>query len=78
MGTKVPRLRTKALINYNEWTDIFGGMRSIIILIVLIGILWAIDAFAVDGRYFGDALHQLSYQVQKLDYELPWIHKRGL
>ena len=52
--------------------------RGLLILTVLIGAIWAIDAFAFDGRYRQAAWREANYQAQKLDHEVRyWLNKSG-
>jgi hypothetical protein len=53
-------------------------MRSFLILIVLIGMLWAIDVFAFGGRYNTAVWQGANYQGQKVRYEIrDWLQGFG-
>jgi hypothetical protein len=54
-------------------------MRSFLILSVLIGTLWTIDAVAFGGRYSTAVWQEANYQGQKFNYEVQyWLKKNGL
>jgi len=51
-------------------------MRRLLLLAVLLGGLWAVDAYAFDGRYFGaawsGAKHEGRVFVTAMNSWLPW------
>jgi hypothetical protein len=54
-------------------------MRSFLILIVLVGTLWAIDVFAFGGRYRTAVWQEGNYQGQTVRYVIrDWLKKLGL
>ena len=54
-------------------------MRSFLILIVLIGTLWAIDVFAFGGRYSKAVWQEANYQGETVRYGIrDWLNKLGL
>ena len=64
---------------HKYWSDIFVRMRSFRILIVLIGMLWLIDAIAFGGRYSTAVWQEASYQGQQFRYEVQYqFRKLGL
>jgi len=54
-------------------------MRSFLILIVLIGSLWAIDTFAFGGRYGTAVWQEAYYQGRTVRYGIQnWLKGLGL
>ena len=54
-------------------------MRGVVTLIVLIGVLWAVDAFGFKGRYSQALWQEANYRGQKLNYEIRyWLNRSGL
>jgi len=51
-------------------------MRSFLMLILLIGALWAIDAIAFGGEYSTAIWQEANYQGQKLNYELQYTFRK--
>ena len=51
-------------------------MRAIFVLTVLIGVFWAIDTLAFDGRYTQTVWREAKYQGQQINYEIQyWLRK---
>jgi hypothetical protein len=54
-------------------------MRGFLILTVVIGTLWGIDAVVLDGRYRKVAWLEANYQGDKFSYQVRyWLNKSGL
>jgi hypothetical protein len=51
-------------------------MRTLLTLIAAMGLLWAIDVAAFDGRYSRAVWQDVNYQGQQFNYEVQrWIKK---
>jgi hypothetical protein len=46
------------------------GMRTFIILAMLVGVLWAIDAYEYNGRYSHDLWRRAAAEGQYFSYEV--------
>jgi hypothetical protein len=54
-------------------------MGKFLKLIVLIGVLWALDLVAYGGRYSSAVLEQANYQGQMVQYDIQdWFKRIGI
>ena len=60
-------------------TDRVAGMRGFLIVAILLGAFWAIDAVVFDARYRKAAWQEANYQGQKVNYQVRyWLSRSGL
>ena len=51
-------------------------MRGFLLLILVVGVFWALDMYAFDGRYSQAARREAQSQGQQFQYEVrQWLNK---